>query len=347
MAQKTDAQLTTEKNVIKTETIAKANTAARIGTMFEDTIDSKINNDKIDTDNGLATSGKTVPGRDAVKAYIAAQLAALDQLFLGLYVSLAALETAHPTAESGQYAIVDPGSGTDAVKYIWDEDEGWVAGSSSGIATWGTIIGTLSDQSDLLAALNAKLNAIPEYVAATGARTLNSGDLALVNAGEQVEIQGNNGGALTIPLNSSVAFPIGTLIYASGFTGSVIATGGVTITGTRGDLVFPSGQVIALYKSATDTWQIDNGLPDASSTVKGLVELATDAEAITGTDTVRATTPANVKAVADLKETLTNKVTDFSTINNTLYPSVEAVNNQINALIVAQISYSDLNLTGL
>ena len=36
---------------------------------------------------------------------------------------------------------------------------------------------------------------------------------------------------------------------------------------------------------------------DASATAKGIVELATDAEAITGTDTVRAITPANLAAV--------------------------------------------------
>lgn len=36
--------------------------------------------------------------------------------------------------------------------------------------------------------------------------------------------------------------------------------------------------------------------PSASTTVQGIVELATDAEAIAGTDTERATTPAGVKA---------------------------------------------------
>ncbi len=38
-------------------------------------------------------------------------------------------------------------------------------------------------------------------------------------------------------------------------------------------------------------------IPDASATVKGKVELATDAEAIAGADTVRAVTPANLMAV--------------------------------------------------
>lgn len=40
-------------------------------------------------------------------------------------------------------------------------------------------------------------------------------------------------------------------------------------------------------------------IADASTTVKGKVELATNAEAITGTDTVRAITPAALKAVTD------------------------------------------------
>jgi len=42
-------------------------------------------------------------------------------------------------------------------------------------------------------------------------------------------------------------------------------------------------------------------LPSASDTASGIVELATTAEATTGTDTTRAVTPAGVKAVADTK----------------------------------------------
>lgn len=45
-------------------------------------------------------------------------------------------------------------------------------------------------------------------------------------------------------------------------------------------------------------------LPAASDTSIGAVELATTAEATTGTDTARAVTPAGVKAVADLKLSL-------------------------------------------
>ncbi len=54
----------------------------------------------------------------------------LDEHFKGLYTTEANLNIAHPTANSGDYAIVDPGAGTDAVKFIWDIDEGWIAGGS-------------------------------------------------------------------------------------------------------------------------------------------------------------------------------------------------------------------------
>lgn len=53
--------------------------------------------------------------------------------FLGLYTNLPALEATHPTATPGDYAQVDAGPGTDVMNYIWDEDDGWVAGGSGGI----------------------------------------------------------------------------------------------------------------------------------------------------------------------------------------------------------------------
>jgi hypothetical protein len=55
--------------------------------------------------------------------------------FKGKYTSLANLQTAHPTSNDGDYAIVDTGSGTDALEYIWDSNEGWIKGNSPGAAT--------------------------------------------------------------------------------------------------------------------------------------------------------------------------------------------------------------------
>lgn len=64
-------------------------------------------------------------------------------------------------------------------------------------------------------------------------------------------------------------------------------------------------------------------VPDASETVKGKVELATDAETTTGTDTTRATTPANVKAAIDARtasstaQGIVELATDAETITGT------------------------------
>ena len=59
-------------------------------------------------------------------------------------------------------------------------------------------------------------------------------------------------------------------------------------------------------------------IADASTTVKGKVELATDAETITGTDTVRAVTPSNITAKIDTDGTLSGNL-------DTRIPSQKAV----------------------
>jgi len=72
-------------------------------------------------------------------------------------------------------------------------------------------------------------------------------------------------------------------------------------------------------------------LSAASSTAQGIVELATDAETITGTDTARATTPANTAALfTDRIDTSTSLGT-----SNTKVPSQNAVKTYADALIGA------------
>ncbi len=71
MAQKSDANLTTQANVIKNETDTGDNTATRVGQMFVDDIDSKINIDKIvDEDNMASDSATLLPTQQSVKAYV-------------------------------------------------------------------------------------------------------------------------------------------------------------------------------------------------------------------------------------------------------------------------------------
>lgn len=65
-----------------------------------------------------------------------------------------------------------------------------------------------------------------------------------------------------------------------------------------------------------------NLIPDASTTVEGKVELATDAETITGTDTVRAMTPSNLTAKIDTDGTLAGNL-------DTRIPSQKAVKTYV------------------
>jgi len=60
MSQKTDAELLTQAGIIKNETMDGANTATRIGAMYDNIIDSKINNESVGP-LIAATTGKTTP----------------------------------------------------------------------------------------------------------------------------------------------------------------------------------------------------------------------------------------------------------------------------------------------
>lgn len=74
MAQKTDAQLGVLSQQVADETAPGANTADRVGTLFQDFVDSKINNAVIDTTVTLAAnSDSKIPSQKAVKTYVDAR----------------------------------------------------------------------------------------------------------------------------------------------------------------------------------------------------------------------------------------------------------------------------------
>lgn len=73
---------------------------------------------------------------------------------------------------------------------------------------------------------------------------------------------------------------------------SMILPGAANITTAAGD-------TLTFRSLGGGNWRCVGGAsssPDASTTVKGIVELATDAETQTGTDTTRAVTPSNITA---------------------------------------------------
>lgn len=84
--------------------------------------------------------------------------------------------------------------------------------------------------------------------------------LALTDAAHFVTMDNGSANTLTIPANSSVAFPVGTVITVgqkgSGTT-TIDATTGVTLNGVSGGQGDISAQwaTVMLRKTATDTWE--------------------------------------------------------------------------------------------
>ena len=78
------------------------------------------------------TGTQAISTVSGLQAALDAKLDAEDysDRFKGSYVSLAALEAAHPTAAAGDFAVVDTGAGAAPRQYLWDADtDEWAAGS--------------------------------------------------------------------------------------------------------------------------------------------------------------------------------------------------------------------------
>lgn len=102
--------------------------------------------------------------------------------------------------------------------------------------------------------------AVPSSSTVTFNRQTSSYTLALSDAGKMVEMNVGTANNLTVPLNSSIAFPIGTQIdvtqYGAGQT-TFVATAGVTIRSTNGWLKMNAQYGAAtLVKVGTDEWYL-------------------------------------------------------------------------------------------
>ena len=97
----------------------------------------------------------------------------------------------------------------------------------------------------------------------TANRQTDSYTLVLGDATKLVEMNKATANNLTVPLNSSVAFDTGTIIYVTQYGAgqtTIVATGGVTINSSSGSLLIPSRySVVSLVKIGTNEWYLFNG----------------------------------------------------------------------------------------
>ena len=88
--------------------------------------------------------------------------------------------------------------------------------------------------------------------------------LVLGDAGKLIEMGKATAQTLTIPLNSSVAFPTGTkidVIQTGAGETTIAGTGGVTVNSEGSNLkINAQWQVVSLVKRATDTWVLIGAL---------------------------------------------------------------------------------------
>lgn len=132
----------------------------------------------------------------------------------------------------------------------------------SGSPSWGTITGTLSSQSDLKSALDAKANLTwtPNVTTTTGYT------LQLSDAAKQILEQNATGVCtVTVPPNSSVNFPNGAKIEIQ-YTGignfQLVAGAGVTFRGPQSGIATTAGGLTRFGKfvieqsGVTDTWNV-------------------------------------------------------------------------------------------
>ncbi len=121
----------------------------------------------------------------------------------------------------------------------------------------------------------------------------------------------------TIPTNATAAFPLGAKIQLTRWnTGTLTIAGasGVTLNAVNATRTVNQYESCLLLKVATDSWLIvDLGVAGTES-VAGMLELATDAETIAGTDAVRATHPRGTLAAI---RSVARWVPSFKTANYT------------------------------
>lgn len=133
-----------------------------------------------------------------------------------------------------------------------------------------------NDENDAINKIEAELGLLPKGSYATVRARLDALDVLAFNARtasytlvltDQSKVVGMNVASannLTVPLNSSVAFPVGATVtirqVGAGQT-TVVAGGGVTIN-SRGGALKLAGQwaYATLVKTATDTWDLSGDI---------------------------------------------------------------------------------------
>jgi hypothetical protein len=185
---------------------------------------------------------------DAAKPVSTAQQAALD---LKANLASPAL-TGAPTAPTAS-------GGTNTTQIA---TTAFVHGAVSGVTASSIGLGSVNNTAD-----SAKPVSTAQQAAIDDAKTKivanyqtgSAYTLVLTDAGKRVLRVDGSANTTTVPLNSSVAFPVDTVVYVQQYgagASSIVAAGGVTILTATGLAIGGQYRMVALIKEATDTWSL-------------------------------------------------------------------------------------------
>lgn len=117
--------------------------------------------------------------------------------------------------------------------------------------------GSYTSWTSTSATIGGQLSGINSALAMTQNAQTASYTLVLTDRNKLVEISNASANNLTVPLNSSVAFPVGsqiTILQTGAGQTTIVATGGVTINATPGLKLRTQWSSATLVKRAADTW---------------------------------------------------------------------------------------------
>jgi len=166
--------------------------------------------------------------------------------FLGIFISLAALQLAYPTASAGDYADVDPGGGTDSIRYHYDLQDGWIEGGAAGSVQ--SVTGDGVDNTD----------PINPVIDLTTSRTVIGAD-SIVQTDSLKTIYFNSGSPFNftidqLTVNSETAF----INIGAGIV-TFVAGAGVTISGVTSLPGSENATAVILYRTATNPVIVSGG----------------------------------------------------------------------------------------